>query len=371
MKSVTRIGAAAFCVVSLSTCNFLNKAASGNLTAADALQAGLEINAIIDEAKKESAPCDKLATRPVPWQEERAIGGAMAVGFGQHAGTLFVDITDKDPAKLKKEVDVAEAKKGHSSIVLAPGDKNDLNSYVEVVGRNLAAYSNRPDIAWTFGVIENPTANALSAPGGYVLITTGLLQLMDNEAQLAGVLAHEIGHIANKHALKLYAHGKSTACTVAISGMVAIERATSKGMGNSGLPDDWVKSSEFGKMMVKFKNGDADLDRDPDSSAKFMVWFTNRMIDVIEATGNAKEDEFEADKVAFELMTFAGYDNAEFDKIIEKIPDSSGVFAHHPKNKERIEALAKLRGDYAAFAGAGKAPAFPGVFTKAVAMAKK
>jgi hypothetical protein len=133
-----------------------------------------------------------------------------------------------------------------------------------------------------------------------------------------------------------------------------------------------VKSSEFGKNMLKFRDGKGDLDGDPDSTPKFMVWFTNRIIDIIEVTGNAKEDEYDADRVAFEIMTFAGYDNAEFDKIIAKIPDSSGVFAHHPKNAERTEALGKLRGgDFAAFAGAGKAPAFPSSFAKAVAMAKK
>ncbi|MBM3356898.1 MAG: peptidase [Betaproteobacteria bacterium] len=75
----------------------------------------------------------------------------------------------------------------------------ELQSYVNRVGRWVAQQAERPDLPWRFGVIDSPGINAFAAPGGYVLITRGLYEILDNEAQLAGVLGHEIGHIVRRH----------------------------------------------------------------------------------------------------------------------------------------------------------------------------
>ena len=74
-----------------------------------------------------------------------------------------------------------------------------LQAYVNRVGRWVALQSERPGLPWTFGVIDTPAVNAFASPGGYILITRGLYQLLENEAQLAGVLAHEIVHVVEKH----------------------------------------------------------------------------------------------------------------------------------------------------------------------------
>ena len=78
----------------------------------------------------------------------------------------------------------------------APLVKDDaLQQYVNKVGRWVASQSERADLPWKFGVIESADINAFAAPGGYVLITKGLYQKLTNEAQLAGVLGHEIAHV--------------------------------------------------------------------------------------------------------------------------------------------------------------------------------
>ncbi len=77
-----------------------------------------------------------------------------------------------------------------------------VNSYVDRIGQRLAKNSTRPDIAYTFQVVKDDSINAFATAGGYVYVTTGLLQAADNEAQLAGVLAHEIGHIAERHLIE-------------------------------------------------------------------------------------------------------------------------------------------------------------------------
>ncbi len=80
-------------------------------------------------------------------------------------------------------------------------DEPALQRYVNDVGYWIAAQSRRPELPWRFGVIESDGINAFAAPGGYVVITLGLYELLENEAQLAAVLAHEIAHVVRKHHL--------------------------------------------------------------------------------------------------------------------------------------------------------------------------
>jgi predicted Zn-dependent protease len=78
----------------------------------------------------------------------------------------------------------------------------EVNRYVEQVGRRLAVNSDRPNLPYTFQVVQNDAINAFATLGGYVYVHTGLLKAADNEAELASVLAHEIGHIGGKHVVK-------------------------------------------------------------------------------------------------------------------------------------------------------------------------
>jgi predicted Zn-dependent protease len=81
-------------------------------------------------------------------------------------------------------------------------DDPELQRYVNDVGFWVASQSKRSKLPWRFGVIDSQGINAFAAPGGYVVVTLGLYQLLENEAQLAGVLAHEIAHVVRKHHLK-------------------------------------------------------------------------------------------------------------------------------------------------------------------------
>jgi predicted Zn-dependent protease len=83
----------------------------------------------------------------------------------------------------------------------------DVLRRVNLVGRALARYSDRPLLDWRFGVLDSATVNAFSAPDGYVFITRGLYAQATNDALLAAILSHEIAHITNRHALKIVARG--------------------------------------------------------------------------------------------------------------------------------------------------------------------
>ncbi len=118
---------------------------------------------------------DAMLVGSASWEQERAIGQ-------QVAGRL-----------LGQYPLVANAK---------------LQQYVNKVGRWVAQQSERPDLPWVFGVIDSPSVNAFALPGGYVFISRGLYQQLGNEAELAGVLGHEIAHVQQKHHLKILKKGQ-------------------------------------------------------------------------------------------------------------------------------------------------------------------
>jgi len=80
-----------------------------------------------------------------------------------------------------------------------PIPDQQIQQYVSNIGQRLAALSERPDLPWEFHTLDSEIINAFALPGGKVFISRGLLSKMNNEAQLAGVLGHEVGHVTAKH----------------------------------------------------------------------------------------------------------------------------------------------------------------------------
>jgi predicted Zn-dependent protease len=88
--------------------------------------------------------------------------------------------------------------------------KNEpLTRYVNMVGATVAAQAERQDITYHFAILDSDDINAFSAPGGYIFITRGAVALCEDESELAGVLAHEVGHVAGKHVLKIVERDKA------------------------------------------------------------------------------------------------------------------------------------------------------------------
>ena len=115
--------------------------------------------------------------------------------IGKDVVTAASGMSEENEIAVGREV--AGRTLGAAPLVADP----ELQAYVNRVGRWVAAQTERPDLPWHFGVIDSPAINAFAAPGGYVLVTRGLYEILDNEAQLAGVLGHEISHITGRHAL--------------------------------------------------------------------------------------------------------------------------------------------------------------------------
>lgn len=90
-------------------------------------------------------------------------------------------------------------------------DQPDLTRYINLVGRAVALTCDRPDIAYHFAVLNDTSINAFAAPAGYVFLTRGLLSQIQNEAELAAVLGHEIAHVSHKHILDVIQRSKQLA----------------------------------------------------------------------------------------------------------------------------------------------------------------
>ena len=80
----------------------------------------------------------------------------------------------------------------------------ELQRYISDIGQRMAKISERPALPWQFAVVDQPAVNAFAIPGGFIYITRGILPFLDNEAELAGVIGHEIGHVTARHSVQQY-----------------------------------------------------------------------------------------------------------------------------------------------------------------------
>ena len=109
----------------------------------------------------------------------------------------------RELALISEAQEIQMGQQGAAEVVQSIGliQNQALQDYVQRIGATLAAKSERPNLQWTFRVVDEPGPNAFALPGGYIFITRGMLNLMDSEAELAGVLGHEIGHVTARHSV--------------------------------------------------------------------------------------------------------------------------------------------------------------------------
>jgi predicted Zn-dependent protease len=241
--------------------------------------------------------CSRLATVPVATAEEYTLGGAVAIRIVGASGLIIDDSSAGD------------------------SPKNRLTDYLNEVGKNLGAQSSRPTYKWVFSIVndkENPRVDAFSTPGGYVFVTPTLLKRIDNEAQLAAVLAHEISHVTERHAIHVYQNVKARQCDWAAAGAAA-----------NALVGDQMRA-----LTSSLSSGVLNLD--DLNNADLLGDLTEKMADAFTG-GYEKQFELDADRIGAELLVTAGYSPYEMLTLLHRLPDSS--FSNHPPHLEREQAL--------------------------------
>ena len=183
-----------------------------------------------------------------------------------------------------------------------------LERYVNNVGRWLASHSERPDLPWKFGVMDAPQLNAFAVPGGTIFITRGLLEKMTSEAELAGVLSHEIVHVVRKHHLKAIQKGALAHLSADAAG-AALTNVNS---------DARNKLVSFGTEMY--------------------------------SRGLDKGDEYEADRLGVVIAARAGYDAYGLPAVLQTLQGMNAkdsavalMFKTHPAPGARLDALTPLQ----------------------------
>ena len=114
-------------------------------------------------------------------------------------------------------------------------DDPALQRYVTDIGQELSRVSHRPNLPWTFTIVDNPAINAFALPGGYIYLTRGILAYLDDEAELAGVLGHEIGHVTARHAAQAYTRQAQAGIGLTILSIFVPSTAPFADLGSAGL----------------------------------------------------------------------------------------------------------------------------------------
>ncbi len=225
------------------------------------------------------------------------------------AGQLAVQALAAGKLTPEQEVTIGTQIAGNLLGAAPLVDDAEVQAYVNRVGRWVAAQTDRGDAHWRFGVIRSEDVNAFAAPGGYVFLTLGLYRLLENEAELAAVLGHEIGHVVKRHHVKLL---QQSSMLGAVSNVIGSRMA-------AGQP----------ALQGLIGNG-----------AEIM------------ARGLDKDSEFEADRLGMVYAARAGYDPFAMFSVLEKIEaagnaDEGGLallYKTHPRPTARLEALALAAG---------------------------
>lgn len=184
-----------------------------------------------------------------------------------------------------------------------------INGYVQLVGKALARNSSRPELDFYFAVVDSPAINAFSTPGGYVFVTTGLLKVIRDEAELAAVLAHEIAHVTERHIVKeLNIRSKDNSTSAGLARLV-------------GGASDTVRTAFMQSI--------------------------DKAVAILFEKGFKVADEHQADQVGMMIMANTGYNPTSLVSLMIRIQSQmrgqqQKSQVNHPPTRARIEAMMRF-----------------------------
>lgn len=232
---------------------------------------------------------------------------------------------------LSEDAEVALGRKEHQQVLqeYAPYDHPRLQAYVSAVGQRLAAQSHRSQLQWHFTVLDSPEVNAFALPGGYVYITRGILAFMESEADLAGVLGHEIGHVTARHGAQRATRQQDASLGVLAAAVLGAV-LDSRGAGGVGRAVTDVSQAAAAGYIASYGR-EQELQADS-LGAEYLsrVRFNPaNMIDVIRVLKN--QEEFAADQARAQGRA---------------PPARNSWLASHPSNDQRLAAISQLAQQY-------------------------
>ena len=235
--------------------------------------------------------------------------------------------------------EMAEGAKAHPQILAEFGEYKDpkVQAYVNEIGQRLAKASQRPELDWHFTVLDTPDVNAFALPGGYVYVTRGIMAYMDSEADLAGVIGHEIGHVSARHGSQRATRQQTAGIGVLAATLLGVVleagglpgAASAASQASQGLAAGYVAKYSRGQESQADKLGAEYLSR--------VNYDPHNMVDVIKVLEN--QERFAADQARTE----------------GRAPRQGGSdwLASHPSNEQRLRDITEIANQYQAKASYG------------------
>ena len=225
-------------------------------------------------------------------------------------------VTGSSQLAMSEGWELSQGAKYHQQILQQYQVYDDpaLQQYVNEIGQRLAAKSHRPDLKFTFTLLDSPQVNAFALPGGYVYVTRGIMSYMNSEAHLAGVIGHEIGHVTARH-------GAQRAMQQQLAGVATAAVAIGTGSG------DLAQISQvLGGALMSGYGRQQELESDR-LGAEYIAKNNYDPQDMIEVIGLLKDQElFATEKARREGKQPQAY---------------HGLFASHPRNDQRLQEVIK------------------------------
>jgi predicted Zn-dependent protease len=222
---------------------------------------------------------------------------------------------------MDERAELAEGKKAHQEVLkeYRALDNPAVQAYVNGIGQKLAKASQRANLEWHFTVVDSPEVNAFALPGGYVYVTRGILAYLDDEAELAGVMGHEIGHVTARHASQRATQQQAAGVGVLLANVLGAV-LEGKGYGGAGdLTNQVSQMAAAGYIASYSRDQESQADQ---LGAEYLAknnYDSARMIDVISMLKN--QEVFAADMAKKEGRT---------------APPRANWLSSHPSSDKRL-----------------------------------
>ena len=232
---------------------------------------------------------------------------------------------------MDESAEIAEGAKGHQAVLQEYGvyANPQVQAYVNSVGQKLAAQSHRANLQWRFTVLDSPEINAFALPGGYVYVTRGIMAYMDSEADLAGVIGHEIGHVTARHGAQRATSQQNAGLGVFAASILGAV-LESQGIAGAGNLAGQVSQTVAAGYVASYGR-DQELQADG-LGAEYLSRVhldPHHMVDVIKVLKD--QERFAADQAKAEG---------------KPAPSQGGWLASHPSNDQRLNNITNLALQY-------------------------
>jgi predicted Zn-dependent protease len=275
--------------------------------------------------------------RHTPCRPPGALGVALlsAALLLAGCGTTTVNpVTGETERTVMSEQDEIETgAKQHEKILQEYGvyDNPRVQAYVNEVGQKLAAQSHRAQLKWTFTVLDSTEINAFALPGGYVYVTRGIMAYLDSEAELAGVIGHEIGHVTARHGARQATRQQTAGIGVVVASVLgAVVEGVTGIRGTSDLVNQVSQTAAQGYIASYSREQESQADA---LGAEYLVrnhYNPQNMVDVIKVLKN--QERFAADMAKAEG---------------KPAPSGPSWLASHPSNDKRLADITDIAARYA------------------------